>query len=171
VPGHIYFVSPGQIDVQIPWEFQGQSSVQMQVMVSYLTSATYTVPLAATSPGIFEIAGVAAAEDANYAVIGPNHPAVRGQAIAIFVNGLGGVSNTPVSGMPSSGTNLSQTPALPAVTIGGQNAQVLFSGLTPGTVGLYQINLTVPSGIAAGNQQVVVTMGGVSSQASVLPVQ
>jgi minor extracellular serine protease Vpr len=171
LPGHIHFVSTGQVNVQIPWEFQGQSSVTMKVTMGGLQSDVYTLPLAPTSPGIFEIAGVAAAEDANYAVIGPSHPAVRGQNIAIFVNGLGPVSNTPVSGDPSSGTTLSQTPVLPTVTIGGTNATVLFSGLTPSVVGLYQINLTVPPSIAAGNQQLVVTIGGVSSKASVLPVQ
>jgi uncharacterized protein (TIGR03437 family) len=136
-----------------------------------LQSAIYTLPLAPAAPGIFEINGVAAAEDTDYAVIGPNHPAVRGQTIAIFVNGLGPVSNTPGSGDPSGAQNLSQTPVLASVTIGGANAQVVFSGLTPGVVGLYQVNVTVPAGIAAGNQQVVVTMGGVSSKASVLPVQ
>ena len=171
LPGHLHFVSSGQVNAQIPWEFQGQSSVQMKVTMGGLQSAVYTLPLAPTSPGIFEIAGVAAAEDANYAVIGPNHSAVRGQPIAIFVNGLGPVSNTPGSGEPSSAQNLSQTPSFPTVTIGGANAQVAFSGLTPGVVGLYQINVTVPTAIPAGNAQVVVTMGGVSSKASVLPVQ
>jgi uncharacterized protein (TIGR03437 family) len=171
LPGHLHFVSPGQVNVQIPWELQGQSSVQMKVSVGLLQSYLYTLPLAPTSPGIFEIAGVAAAEDANYAVIGPNHPAVRGQSIAIFVNGLGPVSNTPASGEPSSGVNLSQTPSLPTVTIGGANAQVDFAGLTPPTVGLYQVNVKVPPSIAAGNQQVVVAMGGVSSKPSTLPVQ
>jgi uncharacterized protein (TIGR03437 family) len=171
LPGHLHFVSSGQVNVQIPWEFQGKTSVQMKVTMGGLQSDVYTLPLAPTSPGIFEIAGVAAAEDAKYAVIGPNHPAVRGQSIAIFVNGLGPVSNTPGSGEPSSAVNLSQTPSFPTVTIGGVNAQVVFSGLTPFTVGLYQVNVTVPSGIAAGNQQVVVAMGGVSSKPSVLPVQ
>jgi uncharacterized protein (TIGR03437 family) len=46
-----------------------------------------------------------------------------------------------------------------------------FAGLTPSTVGLYQINLTVPPSVAAGNQPIVVSIGGVSSKASVLPVQ
>jgi uncharacterized protein (TIGR03437 family) len=174
LPGHLHFVSPGQVNVQIPWEFQGQTSVKMKVTVGVaigMQSAVYTLPLAPASPGIFEIAGVAAAEDSNYAVIGPNHPAVRGQSIAIFVNGLGPVSNTPASGEPSSGVTLSQTPVLPTVTIGGANAKVDFAGLTPFTVGLYQVNVTVPAGIAAGNQQVVVAIGGVSSKPSVLPIQ
>src|ERR1035441_9427453 len=49
LPGHIHFVSPEQINVQIPWEFQGQSSVQMKVTLLpywFIWSALYTVPLA-----------------------------------------------------------------------------------------------------------------------------
>jgi minor extracellular serine protease Vpr len=56
LPGHIHFVSPGQINVQIPWEFQGQSSVQMKVtLYGYLWGNLYTVPLATYSPGIFAV--------------------------------------------------------------------------------------------------------------------
>src|ERR1035437_8108721 len=60
LPGRLHFVSPGrfntipaQINVQIPWEFQGQSSVQIKVTNYGLWSELYTVPLATYSPGIF----------------------------------------------------------------------------------------------------------------------
>ena len=62
LPGHIHFVSPGQINVQIPWEFQGQSSVAMKVTVSFLPSDVYTVPLAPVSPGVFAIVDVTSAQ-------------------------------------------------------------------------------------------------------------
>jgi uncharacterized protein (TIGR03437 family) len=39
----------------------------------------------------------------------------------------------------------------PTVTVGGQNAEILFSGLAPGSAGLYQVNARVPSGVAAGS--------------------
>ena len=56
LPGHFHFVSPGQINVQIPWEFQGQSSVKMKVtLYGYLWGDVYTVPLATYSPGIFAV--------------------------------------------------------------------------------------------------------------------
>ena len=58
----------------------------------------------------------------------------------------------------------------PSVTIGNRPAQVLFSGMTPGAIGLYQINLTIAADTPAGDQPIVVTIGGVSSKASVLPV-
>jgi uncharacterized protein (TIGR03437 family) len=54
------------------------------------------------------------------------------------------------------------------VTIGGVPVPVIFSGLTPDSVGLYQVNATVPFDVPAGNQPMVVTVGGVSSKAVTL---
>jgi uncharacterized protein (TIGR03437 family) len=48
---------------------------------------------------------------------------------------------------------------------------VSFSGLAPGFVGLYQVNAEVPAGLSAGNQAVVITLAGASSNSVLLPVQ
>ena len=57
------------------------------------------------------------------------------------------------------------------MTIGGQPAQVAFSGLTPGLPGLYQINVTVPTNIGTGNQPVTLAIGGATAKASGITVQ
>jgi minor extracellular serine protease Vpr len=171
LPGHLHFVSPGQVNVQIPWEFQGQPSVNVRVTISYLVSATYTVRLATYSPGIFVAGGNAAVLDQNYALVTSSNPARRGQVIQIYANGLGPVSSSQVSGDPASTTQLVYTNATPTVTIGGASASVGFSGLAPGNVGLYQINVTVPSNAPTGNQPLVISMNGVASAPANLPVQ
>jgi uncharacterized protein (TIGR03437 family) len=172
-PGHLHFVSPSQINVQIPWEFQGQASVQMFVSASYLHSYTYTLKLAQYSPGIIANSGIAAAVDYNTAsVVTPANPARRGDAVELYVNGLGPVTVTPPSGEPTPATQpLSYTGVQPTVTIGGITAQVTFSGLAPGWVGLYQVNAVVPPNTPTGNQPLVVSIGGVPSLAANLPVQ
>src|SRR6185369_4495642 len=85
LPGHIHFVSPGQINVQIPWEFAGQSSVAMKVTTSFLPSFIYTVPLNQYSPGIFEFTDngrkSAVAQDISFALITAANPAQRGKAV------------------------------------------------------------------------------------------
>jgi uncharacterized protein (TIGR03437 family) len=61
--------------------------------------------------------------------------------------------------------------ATPTVTIGGQSATVLFSGLAPGFASLYQVNVDVPSNIATGRQPITFTIGGVSAPAAYLYVK
>ncbi len=158
LPGHIHFVSPGQINVQIPWEFQGQSSVQMKVTAgSFLWSKLYTVPLATYSPGVFAIT------DTGGAVISQANPAKRGQSIIVYANGLGPVDHPVASGDPTPAPPqpLANTRVTPSVTIGGSTAQVGFSGLTPGSVGLYQLNVAIPADAQTGSQQMKISIGGI----------
>jgi uncharacterized protein (TIGR03437 family) len=173
VPGYLAYAGPSQINLQVPWELAGQSSAQMKVIVGDQTySNVITLALSDYAPAFFEASpGVVSALDGNYRVISASNPAVRGQPVQLYANGLGPVANAPASGDPASTTALSQTTSTATVTIGGANATVLFSGLAPGLVGLYQLNVTVPTGIPAGNQPVVVSIGGQSSQPSGITVQ
>jgi uncharacterized protein (TIGR03437 family) len=177
VPGNLIFVSPGQINVQVPWELQGQSSAQVKVTVDEefgypLFGNVVTVPLSAYAPAFYVGGGTIAAQDAiTGAQILASNPAHSGEILSLYANGLGPVTNAPASGAPAVASPLSQTTgAPPVVIIGGQQAQVLFSGLAPGYPGLYQINATVPAGLT-GNQNVTISIGGQTSPAVVLPVK
>jgi uncharacterized protein (TIGR03437 family) len=57
------------------------------------------------------------------------------------------------------------------VKIGGVPATVGFSGLSPGSVGLYQVNVTLPANAPTGSQDLIVSIGGATSIATKLPVQ
>jgi uncharacterized protein (TIGR03437 family) len=174
VAAHPTYVSPGQVNIQVPWELQGQASAQMKVTVNGdLIGNVVNVPLAAASPAFFTNSGnVADALDANYKLIGTSNPAVRGQTISLYANGLGAVSNPPASGDPATKSSpFSTTVQTPTVMIGGQPATVSFSGLAPGYAGLYQLNVSVPANIGAGVQQITVSAGGVTSPVATLPVQ
>lgn len=81
----------------------------------------------------------------------------------------GAVSNPIPSGAPALGSPLSLTLASTTATIGGANAEVLFSGLAPGFVGLLQVNIRIPN-VAAGNQPLVVTIGRVASNSALINV-
>ena len=70
VPGYLTYVSPGQVNVQVPWELQGQSSAQVKVtLYGYSFGNVVTVPLADTAPAFFENSGIAAALDGNNAIV------------------------------------------------------------------------------------------------------
>ena len=180
LPGSLYFVSPGQINVQVPWEFQGQTSASVKVSVtgneSYLQSSVYTLPLAGSCPDFFvqSSTGIVAAVDYNSgAIVSASAPVHAGDVVELYANGLGPVTNASavLDGQPSPASPLARTSTTPTVTVGGVNAPVSFSGLAPNIVGLYQVNVTVPAGVATGMQPVVLSIGGLSTQVAQLPVQ
>jgi uncharacterized protein (TIGR03437 family) len=171
-PGHLIYASPNQVNVQVPWELQGQTSAQVKVTIDYTTGNVVSLPLSNFAPAFFEAsAGAVAALDGSNKPINSGNPARRGQVVQLFANGLGPVSNQPASGEPAGSSPLAQTSNPATVTIGGQPASVLFSGLAPGFAGLYQINAMVPTGITPGTSPITVSIGGTTSKASGLPVQ
>ncbi|MBZ5583968.1 MAG: AMP-binding protein, partial [Acidobacteriia bacterium] len=176
-PARLLYVSPTQVNLQVPWELQGAATAQVKVIVDEyygppsIYGNVYTVKLSDYAPAFFESNGIAAALDVNYSAITPANKASRGDVIQLFANGLGPVSNQPASGEPASFSTFSRTTAIPVVTIGGQGAEVQFSGLAPGFAGLYQVNVKVPAGISAGTQPISISIGGQNSKNSTLPIQ
>ena len=165
LPGHLHFISPTQINVQIPWEFQGQSSVQMKVtLYGYLWGALYTVPLATYSPGIFAVTD----GSNNPLPISASNPAKRGGSIVVYANGLGPLDAAQSSGDPASATVLTRTQVSPTVTLGGGPTGFLFSGLTPGSIALYQVNVSIPSDAPTGTQPLNLSIGGQTTTVNVV---
>jgi uncharacterized protein (TIGR03437 family) len=172
VPGHLLYVSPGQVNVQVPWELQGQSSALVKVTIDQSFGNVVTLPLSDSVPALYEFSpGVVAAQDASFSAINASNPAKRGQTITVYANGLGPVSNQPPTGAVAQSSPLSQTTATPTVTIGGQQAMVAFSGLTPGYAALYQLNVVVPTNLSAGNDPITVSIGGKTANQSSISVQ
>jgi uncharacterized protein (TIGR03437 family) len=89
------------------------------------------------------------------------------------MTGLGPVTNQPASGSPAPASpNLSSTTTLPAVTLGNVPAPVTFSGLAPGFIGLYQVNVQIPQNAPTGDAvPLVVTVGGINSNSAAIAVQ
>jgi minor extracellular serine protease Vpr len=172
LPGRLLYVSPGQVNVQVPWELHGQSSARVKVTIDQSYGNVVSVALSDYAPGLIEFSpGVVAAQDTSFNGIGPGNPAKRGQTIELYANGLGPVTNQPATGQAALSSPLSQTTSMPTVSIGGQTAAVSFSGLSAGWSSLYQINVVVPQSLSPGNYPVSVSIGGRTSNTSGIVVQ
>jgi len=165
IPGPLFYVSPTQINVQVPFATSGLQTVRVQVLRAGVASAPLQVPVQSIAPGIFTAAangtGAAAALNPDFSANSASNPIARGGVIAFFATGLDLKlinSQNFFSGAPISSSVLCAT--TPQVTIGAQPATIQYCGPAPGFVGLWQVNAQVPASIAAGQTQVAMTVGG-----------
>ena len=172
----ILYVSGNQINVVIPYDLTPKTQYQLLVQRGSAISVPVPISILAAEPAILSTSGSGSGQGHIYRITGANSiladaqsPASAGDALVIYCAGLGNVAPAvPAgSGAPLNGP-LSYTTASTSVTIGGQQARVLFAGLTPGFVGLYQVNSVVPDGVAAGNQvPVTVSVAGQNSVSNI----
>jgi uncharacterized protein (TIGR03437 family) len=176
-------ITPTQINFQVPWELAGLSEARLTVTTNGVGSASAIVRLSPVAPGLFSVSGTGQGQGAilvsNTATLAApvrafpdSRPALKGQVISIFCTGLGAVSDQPPTGVSASASPLSTTLSIPKVTIAGEIAPVQFSGLAPGLVGVYQVNVLVPAGRFGGSGlSVVVEMGGFTSNTVTIAVE
>jgi uncharacterized protein (TIGR03437 family) len=165
----LFAVANNQANVQIPWELAGRTTVTLAASSNGQAGTPQALNLATFAPGIFTItadgAGQGVIVDGSYRVLDASHPATAGSSVAIiYCTGLGPVTNQPVTGAASPANPPAQTINTPTVAIGGGKGRVLFSGLAPGLVGTYQINVEVPADSALGSAvPVSISIGGITS--------
>jgi uncharacterized protein (TIGR03437 family) len=180
------YVGPNQVNFQIPWELQGQTSAALVVVANGVRSQSQTVSLSMAAPAIFTVNqqgfGQAAAVIAGTSLIAgvtqPTcnvlacYPASKGETIEIYLTGLGAVTNQPATGAPALASPLSRTASSPTVTLGGISAPVTYSGLAPYFVGLYQVNVQIPQNAPVGDAvPVVLTFGGMTANMVTIALQ
>ncbi len=181
----LFFTSPVQTNIQVPWELAGQTTAMLAATVAGQTGPAVSVPLAAFAPGIFTLnqrgTGQAAVQIANTVIFAAPEGSIpgvqarqarKGEFLTIYCTGLGAVTNRPNTGAIALGSPLSTTTTAPTVTIGGASAPVSFSGLSPGFVGLYQVNVQVPDSAPTGAAvNLVISIGGATSNTVTIAVQ
>lgn len=174
----LLYVSPLQINFLVPMtEIAGNA--QVTVVRQGVNGPTVTVNLVSAAPQLFSDpgnAGYVLAQDwnAGSAVITPAAPARGGDILILYATGLGAVAPATASGelaeYASSVVNLSGLKVIINGTVLNASA-ILYAGLTPGSAGLYQINLVLPSN-SGTNPEVQVSAGDqVSAAGCKLAVQ
>jgi len=175
-PAFVYFVSPGQLNVLTPLD-GAIGPVQIVVTNGAVSSAPFTATLRNAAPSflVFGSSKYIASRHADFTLQGPASfsapgfaftPAQSGETILLYAVGLGLPSTTLTNGSSSQSGAL---PRLPEIQIGGLPAVVAFAGVV--APGLYQLNVTVPSGVANGDNAVTFTYGSQTAPAALISVQ
>ncbi|MEO8125718.1 MAG: hypothetical protein ABJF23_22820 [Bryobacteraceae bacterium] len=169
----LQYVSPGQVNVLAPAD-AATGSVAVTVKNATGTSNSATATMASVLPGLSVLSNYVRAIRSDGTIINGTGAAESGyttsaaagpgDTLSLYGTGFGATSSSLADGLVFTGAYPTTNPV--TVTIGGVAAPVLFAGLVG--PGLYQINVTIPSALADGNQAVVATVGGVSSQSSAL---
>ncbi len=166
----ILAVTPTQINFQIPWETE-LGSATVAVSVNGVPAGSLTVPVLAAAPGIFEDAsGRAIVQNPGYTLNSASNAAKAGDTIVAYLTGCGAVDASIADGAATSFGPLAKAMSESGATIGGLPAKVEFTGLTPGFVGLVQMNIVVPQGLAPGDYSLMVTIHGESSNPGALSI-
>ena len=179
-PAPVYYVSPGQINFEIPIDAATGDAIVQVTRNSQTSNSAYlnimsSIPRFITNGGTYAIMTT---PDGTLTGV-PKHPVKSGDVVVIYTIGLG-----PTTPVVPSGT---ASPSSPLAVIDASTTQVCFGvnspfspppcvmpqfvGLTPGFVGLYQINVAIPSGVPSGNVPFSFSVNGASSNVVQLAVQ
>jgi uncharacterized protein (TIGR03437 family) len=166
----LLFVSPTQINFQIPWE-TAVGNALISVSVNGLISNSVSVQVATAAPGLFVLpSGRAVVQNSDFTLNGPGNPAKAGGTIIAYLTGSGPVSPAVATGAPALSDPLSNVTSDKSATIGSTPATVSFAGLAPSFVGLLQMNIVVPTTLAAGDYPLTVTIHGETSNSATISV-
>jgi uncharacterized protein (TIGR03437 family) len=169
LPLPIYYASPGQIYAVVPRALAPNTRHQLLVRRRGVPAVPVNVPVSAVQPGLFAMnnqgTGQAAAlVDGTAGMAASGSPVARGGIVDLYCTGLGPVDYAPMDGAPASLTHLARVTIPVTVTVGGHAAEVSFAGLSPGTVGLYQINVKIPEDAPTGDAvEIVVSQKNATS--------
>jgi uncharacterized protein (TIGR03437 family) len=166
-PLPLLYTNPNQVNAMLPYGITPGTTYQLIVTRGNRLSVPQSITVAAAEPAIFADSSgqgdVFVYRSATEQVLAaPGQPAKAGDILIIYCAGLGPVNPLIDAGVAVD--RLIQTMNSVGLTIGGVQAHVVFSGLTGGLTGLYQINATMPDGVTPGDAvAVVLTVGNVAS--------
>ena len=173
--GPMYYASDSQVIALAPYALTAGQPMKISVNNGGIQSDDATIPAASvldSAPAIFayfvdgEKFARAVIQGSDAALIGPGRPLRIGETGAIYANGLGVTNPAVGDGQPAPSDPLARILRTVDVVVNDVAQQVLFTGLTPGSVGLYQVNFTLAAGTPVkgdGTDEVKLRVNGVES--------
>jgi uncharacterized protein (TIGR03437 family) len=181
-------VSPTQINFYVPMgaPTSGLANVVVDNTATGQVYGAGLIPMNGVSPGLFLNPATATGQNRQAAIVNYSdgslnsaaHPALRGTYVEILGTGQGFVPGAPADGAPAMGA--APAPSRPVVILNGisvddpyfaeTNADgsavnhIYYSGLAPGMVGVWQIDVKIPALATTGGQiPIMVFASGLSS--------
>jgi uncharacterized protein (TIGR03437 family) len=166
-PLPLLYTNPNQVNAILPYGLTPGTTYQLIVTRGNRISVPQSLTVAAAEPAIFTASAgqgdIFVYHSATEQILAaPGQPAKAGDILIIYCDGLGPVDPPIDAGVAVDGLIRTMSPI--GLTIGGVQAQVMFSGLAGSLTGLYQVNAIMPDGVTPGDAvPVVLTLGSVSS--------
>ena len=174
-PAYIYYISPGQINVLAPDLPPGPVTVTVTTAAG--TSAAFATTASAYGPAFFawpSNQAVATRTDYSFAVkpgtfAGATTVAAKpGDVIILWATGFGPTNPVAPPGVATPGSGTYSTASTPTIKVNNIAAIVYGAALAPGSAGLYQIAIQVPSNLADGDWPIQASIGGITSPAGTI---
>jgi uncharacterized protein (TIGR03437 family) len=151
-PAYLYYVSPNQVNLQIPYETS--AGLATLTVGNPYHNVTYSFQVGLAAPGIFVTPNLFA---------NPSSSGAPNQTLTLYVTGVGPVKPAIPDGAVPNNINSTPTQSL-SMTVGGVPVSTItYQGIPTWSVSVLQINFVVPATVPAGKQPIVVTVGGVAS--------
>ena len=181
IPAHLFSVAyangQDQISFQVPWETDtGPGAAFVEVFDFGASVGSQQVDSFTEDPGIFGYQRfgntyAVAAHGSDFSLVSPDNPAQRGEVIVLYTTGLGPVDQSIPDGLGAPSNPVAHTQDPFHVVLAGEDVPVLFSGLAPGFVGLYQLNLRLPDDLPAGDLTLQILSDFANSQKILLTLE
>ncbi len=165
----IYYVGPTYIAALVPYA-TASGVATIQVVTAQGSSNTITVFVGSTSPGVYVANGYAIAQHSDYSLVTAGNPAHPGDVLLIYMTGLGDVAPAIGDGALGPAMPVSTSTNTFTATIGGVSAAVAVTEIVPTIAGDYVLALTVPSGVASGDQTLIVSGPDSINSTALLPI-
>ena len=162
-------MTAGQINAQLPYE-TAVGAATVAVSSDTETGASFSFNVQSAAPGMFlwgDNRAITVNQDGGLNT--GSAPAPIGSWVTIYFTGQGQSDNPAPTGDLAPASPLVRPLGSVQVTVGGATAEVGYLGLTPGSIGLSQANIRIPS-VAAGDQPLIITIGGSASAAATITV-
>lgn len=154
IPAPVQYVSPSQINAQVPFEVTAGAAIA-ELRLPAMPPAAIQFAVALAAPGIF-------ATGPNGSLNTENNPAAAGSSVTVYLTGQGAVTPPVATGAPAPAGPVARAAYPVTATVGGQPVPVTFAGLSPGSVGLFRVDLWLPV-VAPGIYPLEVSVNGLTS--------